>query len=86
LLKMRGLRQSFFGTRPALNITGTRKEDRGICEPGARSASQGVRLPSFSSGLITENPEFEEIQAHDKHRGDASTIRQKVPTPSSSTA
>jgi len=45
-----------------------------------------VRLLSFSSRLIEGNTEFEEIQAEDEQRSDASTIRQTVPTNSSSTA
>jgi len=33
---------------------------------------------------VEENPESEEIEAHDEQRNDASTIRETVPTNSSS--
>jgi hypothetical protein len=83
-LKMCGLRRVFFGTCPAFkNSSGT--IDRGMREGSRRAVNLGVILWCFSCQSKEWNSEFKEMQADDGQRPDAGTIRQTVPTPSSST-
>jgi hypothetical protein len=83
---MRGLQQSFFGTRPAFNDPGSRYKDGRIRRACTRGFDRRARAPKSWSQLIEENSEFEEIPADGKQRSDAPTIRQVVPTNRSSAA
>jgi hypothetical protein len=83
-LKMRGLRQLFFGTRPAFDKPGSRNKRGRIRQASTRGFDGRTRAPKLRPQLIEENSEFEEIPADGKQRREACTIRQTVPTKSSS--
>jgi len=69
----------------ALHLTNVAAgKNREISEAGTRVADRGVKLPRSSPRLLEGNPEFEEIQADDEQHIGASTIRQTVPSASTS--
>jgi hypothetical protein len=86
-LKMCGLRQQSFGTRPAFENPGSRnklKIER-FDGPTHAASTEGAGA-EFLCQSIEKNSEFEEIPADDRQRSGEPTIRRMVPTKSSSTA
>jgi len=57
-----------------------------MSQADTKTTGRGARVPRILSQSIEENSEFEEIQADDGQRSNVTTIRQNVPSKSSSAA